>query len=399
MKRPCPCSGTLPLPVRAGDLLIRSAPAQGVRYVSLVASENAESPVSLSRRGLPVEIAGPGLYVEVVETPVGGGPSRHVGRRLTDACGRVPPGQVVLRLSSRGVPGDLAALTEAVDVARAVRMNGLAASWLRWEAHRDAITRLVGPTPPVDDGAFATAVGAWQVAHGLRKDGVVGPCTLSAMRPALGIGPVVPCVTVVRFRNAGGTDPDNCCTICPVNLGVGVDRGAGPTASNGMELRFTLRGHAAGFEYDITRTRRISIFQRVGGAWARLRHDPSGTGDDTLGNHDECLTPTAGGRIFAEDRPGWNQVLPLPPGTILLADGGVPTDPAASDIVLRASFVEWVITRNSGAAIGWTRISMPISWNTITWLVRDALGGYVLDPRSRIARGSISPAAIAAAPA
>jgi len=76
----------------------------------------------------------------------------------------------------------------------------------------------------------------------------------------------LPRVTEIRFRNSGNTDAANCCQICPSALGVG----AGGTARNRMELRFRIDGHRAGFEYDITRTRRDSLWQRVGGPWARL---------------------------------------------------------------------------------------------------------------------------------
>jgi hypothetical protein len=65
--------------------LVRSAPAQGVRYSAVVLSEWPEPPWALAARGIPVERAGPGFYVEVAEMPAEGGPARAVGRRLADA--------------------------------------------------------------------------------------------------------------------------------------------------------------------------------------------------------------------------------------------------------------------------------------------------------------------------
>jgi hypothetical protein len=127
-----------------------------------------------------------------------------------------------------------------IDVDRAVRLNGRAGRWLRWQAQRDRIVRLLGLTPAPGERAFAEAVARWQQSQGLRTvDGIIGPCTWSRIRSALGLEPPLPCVTNVTFRNTGTSDPDNCCAICPVNLGVGQSG----TASNGMEIQFTISGH------------------------------------------------------------------------------------------------------------------------------------------------------------
>ncbi|MFC5176559.1 hypothetical protein [Nocardioides taihuensis] len=98
----------------------------------------------------------------------------------------------------------------------------------------------------------------------------------------------MPRVTQIRFRNSGTSDADNTCAICPVDLGVG----PGARAVNGMELRFRIEGHRAGLEYDITRTRRDSLWQRVGGVWTQLGTNPMGTNDDHH-DQDEALTPAA----------------------------------------------------------------------------------------------------------
>jgi subtilisin family serine protease len=82
--------------VRPGDLLVRSAPAQGLHYTSVVVSEPVERG-DLAVRRVPVEAGGAGMYVEVAEAPLERGALRSVGRRLTDAWGRVPRGQTLFR--------------------------------------------------------------------------------------------------------------------------------------------------------------------------------------------------------------------------------------------------------------------------------------------------------------
>ena len=217
-------------------------------------------------------------------------------------------------------------------------------------------------------------------------------------------GAAMPRVTAFRFRAADGaaSDPANCCAGCPVSLGVG----QGGTASHGMELRFTIEGHRRGMEYDITRTRRDSLWQRRAGAWARLGTNPMGTGDDHH-DDDECLVPRAGKYIFAVDTPGWT-TLALPSTGVLLGGGtlwpGVAIAADAQDIVVRFSFAEWVIARHRGDGVPWTPLAMPQSrrfvlWRCVVWLTRDAAGALVLNrPRNAIALGSISNAVISSAP-
>ncbi len=81
---------------QAGDVLVRSTPGEGIRYSGVVLSSEPEPSFALERRGVEVEMAGPGSYVEVVEV----GPDstvRRMGRRLTDSFGRVPRGQALYR--------------------------------------------------------------------------------------------------------------------------------------------------------------------------------------------------------------------------------------------------------------------------------------------------------------
>ncbi|MGH7750957.1 MAG: hypothetical protein ACREQ5_40250, partial [Candidatus Dormibacteria bacterium] len=191
----------------------------------------------------------------------------------------------------------------------------------------------------------------------------------------------------------------------PVALGVGRDG----TASNGMELRFTLEGHRPGMEYDITRTRRDSLWQRRAGVWIGLGSNPMGTNDDHH-DDDECLSPQEGKFIFVMDTPGWRDLaLPSPARPLKTLYPGVKTAADAQDIVRRLSFAEWVIARNRGEGIPWTPLALPplrdgttrrfVFWRSTLWLTRDIAGRLVLDrPRSSIALGSLSERVITTAP-
>jgi hypothetical protein len=115
-------------PVHPGDLLLRSAPAAAGRYVAVIISDETESSASLAARGVPVESAGPGEFVEVLEAPYGGGVPHIVGRRLTDPYGRVLRQQTVLRPASAGEQ----ALEESIQASDiAVEMAGLRCRFLQ----------------------------------------------------------------------------------------------------------------------------------------------------------------------------------------------------------------------------------------------------------------------------
>ncbi len=243
----------------------------------------------------------------------------------------------------------------------------------------------------------------------------------SVYRQSPGLGQnSLPRVTAFKFRNTGVVDPENCCGACTrlpatggrLNLGVGL-RGTGAVplrAANGMELSFTIAGHRPGLEYDIVRTLRYSFWERVGGAWRRLESDPMGTHDDAT-DHDECLRPSNSNRIFVEDRPGWPGIS-LPAAAAQRFPGiknGVSADAAATELVCRLSFAEWVIARSRIEGIPWTRLALPprpdgkprrfIFWHSIMWLIRNALDQWVLDlARSRIQLGSLSGAVIRSHP-
>ena len=232
-----------------------------------------------------------------------------------------------------------------------------------------------------------------------------------------------PRVTGFTFRT-GLSDEENCCQSCadpPMtgtrkNLGVGL-QGSGVIplrAANGMQLAFTIADHRPGIEYDITRTRRNSLWQRVAGAWTRLESNPMGTNDDHR-DTDECLRLSRTNRIFAIDTPGWpNAVLPVAAAISFGAlNPAIRAAAAATELVFRFSFAEWVIARNRAEGIPWTRLQLPpfangtprqhIYWHSVTRLIRtpagDVTGPWVLGPGNAIQLGSLSADVINSAPA
>jgi hypothetical protein len=172
----------------------------------------------------------------------------------------------------------------------------------------------------------------------------IGLAAGPGLLPVTGLGQIalpLPNVIRVDFRNGDGGDTphtDNCCAIC-LDIRLGVRQNG--TASNGMEMIFTLSDHRRGLEYDIVRTVRTSLWQRADGVWTRLARQRMGTPDDRNDN-DECLDPLRN-RIFVVDAPGFRDPggplarLRLPAAHI----PGIPAD--ATDLVLRHSFAEWVI--------------------------------------------------------
>jgi subtilisin family serine protease len=124
-------SGRMLSRVAAGDLLLRRAPVPGGRYVGIVVSDQAEPWQALASRGILVESAGAGGYVEVLEIPPGGGPPQYVGRQLVTECGTVPRHQQVLRAGAFA-DDESADLTEDITVDDvAVEMRGLNCEFLQ----------------------------------------------------------------------------------------------------------------------------------------------------------------------------------------------------------------------------------------------------------------------------
>jgi hypothetical protein len=135
-----------------------------------------------------------------------------------------------------------------------------------------------------------------------------------------------------------------------------------------------------------------------------------GTNDDRHSD-DEALAPR-NNFIYVVDRPG-AAGLAVPAAPVPLGGGtvwpAVITDAAATDVVMRFSFAEWVNARHRGDGIPWTRLELPpftngsprrfVFWRCIVWITRNGAGNFVVDAaRSRIDRGTISAAVLNAAP-
>ncbi len=187
--------------------------------------------------------------------------------------------------------------------------------------------------------------------------------------------PTIPRVGMIAAKNFDSTSEENCCPGCPAKLGVGV----GGTAQNAMELQFAINGHEPGYEYAINRTRRLAIWQRLSGVWRNLAAQPMGVTDNPS-RPDLCLSPV-GNRIFVVARAGFAVKLPAPPAMIFRGPKGEVSHPLATEVVLRASFADWVIARNTAKGIGWTNITPNdfLFWHSVTWLVRDIQNFWLLD--------------------
>jgi len=163
---------------RAGDLLVRSSPAEGLLHTAVILSERIEAASELAARGVPVEAGGRGGYVEVAETPYGGGPARVVGRRLTDVHGRMPRGQAVFR--GAGLGGAMATVgaatmaTPVVDVGTAARQSTGAA---------DVLIEGDPAAEDLDDIAAFFREGVGQLADGFENLLAQGPGKLVALLP------------------------------------------------------------------------------------------------------------------------------------------------------------------------------------------------------------------------
>ncbi len=156
-------------------------------------------------------------------------------------------------------------------------------------------------------------------------------------------------------KNSGATSSDNCCAICPVDLGVDIRPDNG--FKNGIQLKAVIQGHTTGASYDIKRTKHRKISQRIGGAWTVVNEAGPGADDDSR-NSDECLTPIASGsrhHIYSEDRPG------LKPRSLSWADA------TATDAVYIANFSEFVRISDGGTT---TDDTTTCDWHSVSWVTK-----------------------------
>jgi hypothetical protein len=217
---------------------------------------------------------------------------------------------------------------------------------------------------------------------GVQDESKLRPSITPAMRtirrqigssdPASGVIQRTPSVSAWTFTASGSTSANNCCALCPMTLGVG-----GPSSfTNGMELEAFIADDETGAAYDVKRVKERSTWQRVGGAWNNLTHVGPGADDDSH-NDDECLTTSV--------------TIPFLPAVYSIDSPGFTTtgfDPAATDAVYKASFVESVrITPAAGGAFNDTKT---FAWHTISWLTQTG-GTWAMDvARSEIAPGSVA---------
>ena len=202
--------------------------------------------------------------------------------------------------------------------------------------------------------------------------------------PAVSCTPA-PTATLVAFNNTGATAAENCCALCPSDLGVS----PGGDAVNGMEMQIEVADPCPGSEYDILRVRESWLWQRVGGAWTEVEHQGPGENDDHHSD-DECLRLRRGRFLYVIDSPGWSGIaLPAAAGSTWRGITGVDTDAAATDVVAQDTFAEWVNYRNRAAGIGWTPVSSPrfFYWRSVLWLTQDAAGWRLDAGNTEIERG------------
>ncbi len=236
---------------------------------------------------------------------------------------------------------------------------------------------------PREADAFAADVGARAFTLGRNiyfRDGEYRPTDRDGMRVLLhelvhttqdGEEEIqrMPSISSWNFSNSGALSSDNCCTARPAGLGVGV-----ANYKNGMELQASISNHEEGASYDIKRVKERSTWKRVGGVWINLSHVGPGADDDSH-NADECLTPSySPPHIYSTDEPGFN--------------GAASFDAAATDMVYKASFTEFVeITDSYGNT---STDGNGQDWHTISWVSQSG-GAWALDAaKSEVATGSVT---------
>lgn len=214
--------------------------------------------------------------------------------------------------------------------------------------------------------AFAGAAGGAAGAAGARPAQSGGGSGGGSAAPT-------PSVDSWTVRTSGATQADNCCAICPVNLGVDVDPAK---LKNGIELKAKLNNHAAGYSYDIKRTLEKKTWRRNGGSdpWAMYSSKPAGSDDDSH-DSDECLTPKADGakhKIYSEDRPGFASV-----------------SGSYTDYVQMINFIESVrITDSAGTSSDDPRTQ---KWHSTMWVTKGASGTWSVNTaNSEIGSGHLA---------
>jgi hypothetical protein len=141
---------------------------------------------------------------------------------------------------------------------------------------------------------------------------------------------------------------------------------------NGMELRAHIEGHEAGVTYDIKRIAEVGGWERDGGTWTPA-HKPPWLDDPN--NDDECLTPSPppDRHIYSADAPGFANMDDV--------------DPAATQVVTKHTFFEWVDMESSIG--GGVESANTCPWHSIIWLKKGATGWQMDKTRSEIAPGKI----------
>jgi len=173
-------------------------------------------------------------------------------------------------------------------------------------------------------------------------------------------------------QDGGTTASDNCCALCPANLGVD-SHGYGPGSfTNGMELKAFLNDEP-GTSYDVKRVRETAAFAMTGGTWTRFLHEGPNKPDDST-NDDECLTPQVTvpylPYVFSIDYPGFKTTGPLA---------------GSSAAVYESNFIESVAITANGAT---TVDPKTFDWHAIVWITNASGGGWLLDKtRSEIQPG------------
>jgi len=148
----------------------------------------------------------------------------------------------------------------------------------------------------------------------------------------------MPSVADWDYKNTGRTSSDNCCSLCPMALGL--DNSPSSGFSNGIEMTVFILDDDSSYTYDVKRWLHGKIWQNVGGVWTEIPGAAIGPNHmDDRHNDDECLTPQITvpflPYIYAIDSPG-------------SGSRSNPTgNPSATGYAQIGNFTEFVRIRNS----------------------------------------------------